>query len=438
MIKRRNLTAMRFVLALLPCFLLVTHCNAQAGGNNSLVIEHANVIDGISNAPMMDATVVVVNGHIQSIGQSSGAAAPGNAINLHGHWLLPGFVDAHTHVGNLADARRALLSGATTIGEAGVNHFADVGMRELNHEGVADVPDVIAAGYHIRTHPADDYFIDFPQDADLMGGVHGTEAVRRMVDRMASRGVDRIKVMATERAGLPDTDPRIRIFNDEELAAVVDEAKKHGLWVVAHAHGDEGAAAAVRAGVHCIEHGTFLSDDTLRLMKEKGVYLDPTLTATVDLSDPEGEYDNPALEMRGRAMLPIALEMTAKAWKMGIKIVAGTDTTYFEKNNRTMADEIIALAGAGIPAMDAIKAGTSVSAEELGIDKRTGSIRAGYEADFVVVDRSPLEDIRHIGDVVMVINNGRVALDRLDVAPRPGCQGAVGVACSMASGASAK
>jgi imidazolonepropionase-like amidohydrolase len=154
-------------------------------------------------------------------------------------------------------------------------------------------------------------------------------------------------------------------------------------------------------------------------MKEKGVYLDPTLTATVDLSDPEGEYDNPVLEMRGRAMLPIAREMTAKAWKMGIKIVAGTDTSYFDKNNRTMTDEIIELAGAGIPPMDAIKAGTSGSAEELGIGKRTGSIRAGYEADFVVVGSSPLENIRHIGDVVMVINNGRVALNRLNVAPRP-------------------
>ena len=323
------------------------------------------------------------------------------------------------HVGNLADARRALRSGATTVGEAGVNHFADVGMRELNHKGVVDVPDIVAAGYHIRTHPADDYFIDFPQDLDLMRGVHGTEAVRRMVREMVSHGVNRIKVMATERAGTPDTDPRIRIFNDEELAAVVDEANKTGLWVVAHAHGDEGAAAAVRAGVHCIEHGTYLSDATLRLMKEKGVYLDPTITATVDMSDPEGEYDNPILQMRGRAMLVTGREMTAKAWKMGIKIVAGTDTTYFEKNNRSLADEMIELAGTGMSPMDAIKAGTSVSAEELGVDKRTGSIRVGYEADFVVIDRSPLENIRHIGDVVMVVNNGRIALNRMNVAPRP-------------------
>ena len=406
-------------LALVCAAFSAIPCGAQATADDSLTFIHANMIDGINNSPTMDATVVVLNGHIQSIARGPLNTGPGKVIDLAGHWLLPGFIDAHVHVGNLADGKRALRSGATTIGEAGVNHFADVGMREMNHKGVVDVPDVVAAGYHIRTHPADDYFTDFPQDIDLMGGVHGAEAARRMVREMVSRGVNRIKVMATERAGTPETDPRVQVLTEEEMAAVVDEASKSGLWVVAHAHGDEGAAAAVRAGVHCIEHGTYLSDATMKLMKEKGVYLDPTITALVDMSDPEGEYDNPILQMRGKAMLPTGREMAARAWKMGLKIVAGTDTSYFDKNNRTMADEIIELSDAGLGPMDAIKAGTSVSAEELGVDKRTGSIRAGYEADFVVIDRSPLENIRHIGDVVMVVNNGRIALNRLNVAPRP-------------------
>jgi imidazolonepropionase-like amidohydrolase len=322
-------------------------------------------------------------------------------------------VDAHAHIGDLASARRALRSGTTTARDMGVNHFADVGIRELNHSGVIDVPDIVAAGYHVRPHPADEFFLDFPQLSDLMGGVRGPESVRRMVRAMATRGVNVIKVMATQRAGLPETDPRLQELSEEELAAAVDEAKKSGLWVAAHAHGDEGAAAAVRAGVRSIEHGTFLSDETLRLMKEKGVYLVPTIATVQDLMDPGGDYDDPMLQIRGRAMMPRIREVTAKAWKMGIKIVAGTDTGYLPRSNRRVPDEIVELANVGIPPMDAIKAATAVSAECLGIEKRTGSIRAGLEADFVVVDRSPLDDIRNVGDVVIVINNGKVAVNRL-------------------------
>jgi imidazolonepropionase-like amidohydrolase len=358
---------------------------------------------------------VVVNGHIQNIGQGAApTGAPTQVLDLKGRWLLPGFVDAHAHIADLASARRALRSGTTTARDLGVNHFADVGMRELNHAGVADVPDIVAAGYHVRPHPADEFFLDFPQLADMMGGVRGPENVRRMVRAMASRGVNVIKVMATQRAGLPETDPRLREFNDEELAAVVDEASKAGLWVAAHAHGDEGASAAVRAGVHSIEHGTFLSDDTLRLMKAKGVYFDPTIATVQDLIDPGGDYDDPMLQIRGRAMMPRLREVTSKAWKMGIKIVAGTDTGYLPRSNRRIPDEIIELARVGMAPMDAIKAATSVSAQCLGVEKRTGSIRAGYEADFVVVDRSPLDDIGNVEDVLIVVNNGRIAVNRLN------------------------
>jgi imidazolonepropionase-like amidohydrolase len=151
------------------------------------------------------------------------------------------------------------------------------------------------------------------------------------------------------------------------------------------------------------------------MMKERGTYLVPTIATVIDLIDPGGDYDNPILSMRGKAMLPRVREMTAHAWKMGIKIVAGTDTGYLPQSTRRVPDEIAELVGLGMPIMDAIKAGTSLSAECLGIEKRTGSIRPGLEADLIVVDRNPLEDVNALRDVLFVMNNGKIFVNRLDL-----------------------
>jgi len=380
------------------------------------VFVHANVIDGVAKEPIRDAVVLVKDGRVESIGPA-GAAVPSGAtvFDLQNRWLLPGYIDAHAHVPDMTAARRALRSGTTTLRDLGVNHFADVGIRDLNHAGVVDLPDIVAAGYHVRPHPAEEFFLDFPKLVDLMPGVQGPDNVRRMVRAQAERGVNVIKIMATERAGLPDTDPRKRVFTDEELAAAVDEARKAGLGVAAHAHGDVGARAAVLAGVRSIEHGTYVSDATLQLMKERGTYLVPTIATILDLIDPEGDYDDPILSMRGKGMLPRSREMAAHAWKMGVKIVAGTDTGYGPQSTRRVPDEIVELVGIGMPPMDAIKAGTSVAAECLGIEKRTGAIRPGLEADLIVVDRNPLEDVNALRDVLFVMNNGKVFSNRLDL-----------------------
>jgi imidazolonepropionase-like amidohydrolase len=411
------MSKLRITLVVLLLF-CASHTFSQTAvpPQQTFVFTHANVIDGVSKEPLRDATVVVKDGRIESV-NSPANAVPGGAttIDLQGRWLLPGYIDAHAHVSDMAGARQALLSGTTTLRDLGVNHFADIGMRELNHGGVVNIPDFVAAGYHVRPRPADDFFMDFPKLADLMAGVQGAENVRRMVRAQAERGVNVIKIMATERAGLPDTDPRKRVFTDEELSAAVDEARKAGLGVAAHAHGDVGARAAVIAGVRSIEHGTYLTDATLLLMKDRGTYLVPTIATILDLIDPEGDYDDPILSMRGKGMLPRSRQMTAQAWKIGVKIVAGTDTGYGPQSTRRVPDEIVELVGIGMPPMEAIKAGTSVAAECLGIEKRTGSIRAGLEADLVVVDRNPLEDANALRDVLFVMNNGRVFSNSLDL-----------------------
>jgi imidazolonepropionase-like amidohydrolase len=373
----------------------------------ALVLTHANLIDGISNKPLRDATVVLLDGKITSVSSGSGDLPAGaTVLDLKGHWLLPGLIDAHVHLNDLGAARIALASGVTTARCLGVNRFIDVGIRELNHAGVLDLPDIVAFGYQVVAQPWEQFFLDFPHMNDLMRGVRGPENARRMVRAIAARGVNGIKVLASERNGLPQTEPRKRMFTDDELAAIVEEANKLGLPVAAHAHDAEGAAAAVRAGARSIEHGTYLTDQTLALMKQRGTYLVPTLSALAGNSQ-----TNPIVAARYRAIAPRRRELTARALKMGIRIVAGSDVQYDDE--RRFQDELAALVAVGMRPMDAIKAATSIAAELLLISARTGAVKPGLEADLIAVDIDPLADINALRDVLLVINDGHVAVNRL-------------------------
>lgn len=232
-----------------------------------LALVNANVIDVRSGEVTANATVVVRDGKIVSVG--SGAAPAGaEVIDLEGRYLLPGMIDAHTHLASLRQARRALESGVTTIRTAGVGGFRDVGMRELARAGYIEGPDVIAAGIFVTPNLGDSVLADLDL-AELHGGVNTPEQLRLLVRVNLEHGVDVIKTRGTERAGLPDTDPRKQAYTEAQLRVIVEEAATKGIPVQCHAHGDEGSMAAVKAGVISIEHGTYLSDATLSLMKRK-------------------------------------------------------------------------------------------------------------------------------------------------------------------------
>ena len=176
-----------------------------------------------------------------------------------------------------------------------MSNFVDVGLRDLVKRGDLPGPDVLATGYHVRPQPAAEAFLEAPELGDLMGGLTTTDALRRFVRFNLSRNVDWIKVLATERAGTPDTDPRKQVYTEAELTVIVAEAAARGVPVLAHAHGAEGALAAVKAGVRSIEHGTYLTDETLTLMAQRGVFFDPTADVVNDLAMPGGEYDHAGL-----------------------------------------------------------------------------------------------------------------------------------------------
>ncbi len=401
-------------LVLSAVFMLVTAGSVTAQvPAEPLALTNANVVDVRGGRIVANATVVVRDGRIASV--ATGPAPAGvRTLDLRGHYLLPGLVDAHTHIATLAAARNALHSGVTTVRSAGTSSYVDVGMRELVKKGFVAGPDVIASGYHVRTRLADEAFFNDPSLGDLMGGAKTMDDLRRVVRTNLSHGVDWIKVNATERAGTPDTDPRQQMFSEEELKAIVDEAAARNVPVQAHAHGAEGALAAVRAGVRSIEHGTYLTDETLALMKQKGTFFVPTYSTVIDLAEPGGDYDVPALQLRGAHMLPRLRSAIQRARKIGVKIVTGADTGYGPNSVTRIAHEIANLVDMGMAPVEAIQSATTTAAELLRLDRAIGAVEPGFEADLIAVATNPLEDVRAIQDVLLVVSNGRVALDRLD------------------------
>ena len=380
---------------------------------DALALINASIVNVRTGAIERGATLVLRGGKIESIGAAPGAGV--RTIDLRGRYVVPGLIDAHVHIASLPQMRAALDSGVTTVRSAGVSHFADIGLRELVKNGAIAGPDMIAAGYHVRPSVAPEMFMDFPELGDLLsaGGVGNGDAIRRAVRANLSRGVDWIKTLATERAGTPDTDPRKQVYSQEELRILVTEAQARNIPVMAHAHGAEGADAAVRAGVRSIEHGTYLTDETLHLMVKQGTYFDPTADIVNDLTEPGGDYDNAGLKRRGEMMRPILRAAIGRAAKLGVKIVAGSDTGYGPNSIARVSREAGELVAAGLTPLQALQAATIVNAEMLRLEKRIGAIEAGWEADVVVVDGNPLENIRALLDPLLVISNGRVGLDRL-------------------------
>ncbi|MFT5144564.1 MAG: imidazolonepropionase-like amidohydrolase, partial [Thalassolituus oleivorans] len=371
---------------------------------------NANVFDGVGETVLEGTTVVVRDGLIASIG----GAVPADAkvIDLEGRFLLPGYIDAHVHIASIASLQRALESGVTTARSANTPQYQDVGLRDLVRAGRLPGPEILAAGTFVTPHPGDRALAD-PRLALLFDEVQTEEQIRQVVRINVERGADVIKTRGTERAGLPDTDPRKQVYTQEQLSWVVDEASKAGLPVLVHAHGDEGARAAVLAGARSIEHGTYLTDETLDLMKTRGTFLVPTYTVVTDLLEPGGDYDDPVLIIRAQHMLPNLERAIRSAHAKGIRIVASTDTGYDAQSLARVGTEMTHFVRLGMTPFEALQSATTVAADLLQVSDRTGRIVEGYEADLVVVAGNPLEDIRHVQDVVLVMSNGVLGMNRL-------------------------
>ncbi len=370
-------------------------------GAPSLALANANVVDVRTGAIARGVTVTIVSGRIASVAPGP-APAGTRTIDLKGRYLVPGLIDAHTHLQSTRQARTALESGVTTARSASVGSFRDVALRDLVRRGALPGPDMVPAGIFVSPRFGEDDILADPELADLRPGPDTAEKARALVRINLKHGVGVIKTRGTERAGLPDTDPRQQSYTEDVLRAIVEEAAARNVPVEAHAHGDEGAMAAVRAGVRSIEHGTYLSDETLKLMKEKGTFLVPTsyLSEGLDVSRAA-----PELQAKAAEVFPRARAMLSKAIAAGVKIACGTDAPAIPHGDN--AKELWAMVDRGMTPMQALRAATVTSAELIGVDDR-GRIAPGLLADLVAVPGDPSEDITTTQDVRFVMKGGRV------------------------------
>lgn len=391
----------------------------SASAQDDLYIVGARVLDGVSPVTVDNATVHVRDGRIVSVqdGAAAGAAPAGSrVINANGRFLLPGLMDAHSHVNTLEGYRRALESGVTTVRTAGVGGYSDVAMAEMVEAGQLPGPDVLPTGVYVTPEIGDAVLAD-PRLYVLTGEVRDLEELEHLVRVNGERGARWIKTRGTERAGVASTDPREQVYSVEQLRVIVETAAQYDMKVMAHAHGDSGVRAAVEAGVASIEHGTYASEETLGMMRDRGVFLVPTLSSISSFGQ-AGDYADPALFLRGLHMAPRRQETVARAIEMGIPIVTGVDTSYGADSYARVSREVEFLVEQGLTPADAIAAATSRAAELLGVSDRAGRIQPGLEADLILVDRNPLDDIRSLQDILVVVSNGHVVVNRLDTIDR--------------------
>ena len=381
-----------------------------AAQDPDLAVVGGSVLD-VRNGTMSRANVLIGDGRILSVGPEAPPAGI-ETLDVSGKFVLPGFIDAHTHATQLSEVRRALESGVTTLRSASVGSYRDVAIGRMVTAGHLAGPDYLGAGIFITTN-IQDARLASESLYGISDNIQSEADLRLLVRVNAENGVRAVKTRATERAGLPNTDPRKQVYTEAQLRAVVEEASALGIPVLCHAHGDEGARAAVLAGVASIEHGTFLTRETLELMKERGTALVPTYTTLIDLDEPGGDYDHPVLTLRADFMVPRMEETMRMAREIGVRVIAGSDTSYGPESVSRIGVEVANFVKVGFSPIEAIRGATLYTAELLGVAEDTGVIEPGKEADLIVVVENPLEYIAAIQDVVAVVSNGRLAVNRL-------------------------
>jgi imidazolonepropionase-like amidohydrolase len=400
-----------------------------------IVIKAARMFDG---RQMVTPGLVVVDGStIQAAGK--GSAIPENAriLDFGDATISPGFIDAHTHLSSpdggdyrqallnglqmpiaeqalraSENARKTLMVGITTVRDVGSRDFIDVGLRNAINAGkivgprmLVSVHAIGATGGHCDGQAGFRFGLFGPESGPAEGVINGAEDARKAVRLNHKYGADVIKTCATGGVLSLTDDVDTPQLTQEELNAIVDEAHALRRKTAAHAHGAEGAKRAIRAGIDSIEHGTFLDDEALEMMKARGTVLIPTLMVTQGGREAlgKGVYP-PAIEAKMTVAIGAISQTVRRAIAKGVKVGMGTDAAVYPHGRNP--EEFHMLVDLGMKPIEALRAGTSLDAELLGLAAKLGTLESGKLADIVVIPGDPTQNIRQTEKVVFVMKEG--------------------------------
>jgi imidazolonepropionase-like amidohydrolase len=409
---------------------------AAPSGPTVTALKAARVFDGRSDRMIENGVVIVEGTRIRDVGANLPVPPQATALDLGDATILAGFIDSHTHLTDessdnwLADfyeglrrpvpekaiistafARRILDAGFTTVRDVGSSDSLDVGLRNAINRGVVPGPRMLVARYAIGSTGGHCDTTGFPEGTfgsepgTEKGIIHGPAEARQAVRIEVKYGADVIKTCASGGVLSLGDDVAAPQLSDEELSALVDEAHRLGKKAAAHAHGDLAARSAVRAGIDSIEHGSFLTDETLALMKSKGTYLVPTLLAG-EWTGGKADKFPPQIAVKARAALAARSDMFKRALKSGVRIAFGTDSAV--SPHGINAQEFHLMVDLGMSPAAALRSAGPMAADLLGLGDRIGTLEKGKEADVIAVPGDPLKDIRVTERVFFVMKGGRI------------------------------
>jgi len=422
----------RCLMALVLSLCLAGLCWAQLPAPMKTVVIHAGrLLDVKTGKTLTGQTIVIQGDKIMSVGAIGDQRLPADAtvIDLPNAAILPGLIDAHTHITfnpnfgysrlaisvpreALTGARNAkvtLEAGFTTIRNVGASGYADVALRDAVNAGDVPGPRMLVSGpaLSITGGHCDNNMLPFEYHATDGGVADGVEAVQHKTREIIKYGADLIKVCATGGVLSHGDNPQASQYTLEEMKAIVADAHRLGRKVAAHAHGAEGIRWASMAGVDSIEHGSYIDDAAIAEMKKNGTYLVPTLYLMDWFYENAEKIGTPAeLIAKGKEVMPAARKNVARAFAAGVKVGFGTDAAVYPHGLN--AHEFAVIVKLGLTPLQAIQSATINDADLLGWSDKVGTIEPGKWADIIAVDGDPLADVTTLERVKFVMKGGEV------------------------------